>query len=71
MPSQVPGGGLLKKIENSARYTDDSPGDSQGGSPVIEERDGVPYIKKEALSSGGKTGGKLNPEFKKLIDSIM
>ncbi|GHU75752.1 hypothetical protein FACS189461_2480 [Spirochaetia bacterium] len=66
--------GLLKKIESMGKKQVESRGEPSGESPgelVIEERDGVPYIKKEALSSGAKPEKKLNPEFKKLIDSIM
>jgi hypothetical protein len=45
--------------------------DDDTGGKIIEERDGIHYINKELLETGGFTIKGLNDEFKNLVDSIV
>jgi hypothetical protein len=46
--------------------------DSEDKAPeIIEEREGIPYINKEALNPGPETEEALDRELKTLIDSVI
>jgi hypothetical protein len=38
---------------------------------IIEERDGIHYIRNSAFAEDLNTEKLLNPEFKKLVDSVL
>ena len=48
-----------------------APDDESTDENVIEEREGVPYISGDVLSSGGETVSGLNQDFKDLVDSVI
>jgi hypothetical protein len=65
-PAETPG--TAKKPQRPAPATENENGTSEN---VILEREGVHYIDNSVFDPNKETENNLDPEFKKLVDSVI
>ncbi|MDR0718971.1 MAG: hypothetical protein LBF78_04985 [Treponema sp.] len=73
MIEEYPNPAILKSLDMDVEIPEpqEFQNNDDTGDKIIEERDGIHYINKELLETGGFTIKGLNDEFKNLVDSVV